>query len=51
MWLVTEVLKEEYTLKMVIGPGMSLFQRKPEWFFPVFMHTDGKLHIFEKQNV
>lgn len=47
----TEVLTVEYDLKMVIGPGMSLFQRKPEWVFPVFMHTGGKLHIFETQNV
>lgn len=47
----TEVLNVEYVVKMVIGPGMSLFQRKMECFFPLFMHTDGKLHIFENQNV
>lgn len=44
----TEVLKVEYVVKMVIEPGMS-FQRKPEWFFPVFMHIDGKLHIWEAE--
>lgn len=26
----TEILNVEYVVKMVIGPAMSLFQRKPE---------------------
>lgn len=43
-----EVLKVEYVVSMVIGPGISMFQRKPEQFFPIFMHTDGKLHLSEK---
>lgn len=46
-----DVLAVDYVVKMGVGPGMLLFQKKPEWFFPIFMHTDGKLHIFGKQNV
>lgn len=43
-----EVLKVEYVVSMVIGPGISLFQRKPEQFFPnIYAHRWETALIWE----